>query len=486
MKEGNINKILAAIVVAIVVLAVFVGIVFNSEVIEEKKDSELFAQIRVDENTGVVPFDITFKSLVMNTKGNVQYLWDFGDGTTSNEMNPIHIYQTNGSYTCTLKITDSSGKEKTDFVEILAKRNKAPDIGISINYKTMDRKYIPILPRIISYAGTQQRIINALYDRNPMMLGEGQIECYAQVDDPEDDEIVSYEWVVTPDDGNTRTGITVTANYTFNGSHIKIPELATWRVGRYVIVLTVTDSAGNKANTSLEFQVDKNTEEVKHNQKITNFKNLLNSWNLYFNPILGVTVALFLLKLMAKNGFTGINIVLLVFAKGFLHLDISEQRLRDEIKLFFNKHPIYRNVFNNSFNRWQDRLEKLKNIFPKLTETFDGIIEFIEIFRENWGFKNNRPIIIDYFPSDDAKNVDRNLSKVYVIVEDPEGDPFNIRIHGDYISEIDLTGQYNNTFSAPLITPLPANKEIVWYVNASTEDGVKWTNSTYKFTTFYE
>lgn len=35
----------------------------------------------------------------------VQYLWDFGDGKTSTERNPIHEYQSPGTYTVKLTVT---------------------------------------------------------------------------------------------------------------------------------------------------------------------------------------------------------------------------------------------------------------------------------------------------------------------------------------------------------------------------------------------
>lgn len=37
------------------------------------------------------------------------YLWDFGDGTTSTEENPVHIYATPGYYTVTLSVTNGCG-----------------------------------------------------------------------------------------------------------------------------------------------------------------------------------------------------------------------------------------------------------------------------------------------------------------------------------------------------------------------------------------
>ena len=39
------------------------------------------------------------------------WLWDFGDGNTSNLQNPIHAYSTNGEYTVTLTVSNSNGSD---------------------------------------------------------------------------------------------------------------------------------------------------------------------------------------------------------------------------------------------------------------------------------------------------------------------------------------------------------------------------------------
>ena len=40
----------------------------------------------------------------------VSYLWDFGDGSTSAEVNPVHVYEREGSYKVALIVKDDSEK----------------------------------------------------------------------------------------------------------------------------------------------------------------------------------------------------------------------------------------------------------------------------------------------------------------------------------------------------------------------------------------
>ncbi|MBU1151424.1 PKD domain-containing protein, partial [Patescibacteria group bacterium] len=58
--------------------------------------------------------EITFDaSSSFSANGIVKYLWDFGDGTTTEEMIVKHKYDSPGRYTVTLTITDSTGKTST-------------------------------------------------------------------------------------------------------------------------------------------------------------------------------------------------------------------------------------------------------------------------------------------------------------------------------------------------------------------------------------
>ncbi|MEO8413668.1 MAG: PKD domain-containing protein [Ginsengibacter sp.] len=58
----------------------------------------------------------------LSTGPKLTYLWNFGDGATSSQLNPVHTYNTEGSYTVSLSINDQYGCSdfisKTNYVRI--------------------------------------------------------------------------------------------------------------------------------------------------------------------------------------------------------------------------------------------------------------------------------------------------------------------------------------------------------------------------------
>jgi len=53
-----------------------------------------------------------------SANGN-EFFWDFGDNTTSTEVNPSHLYATSGSYTVSLFVSDTNGCYSSDSVEFI-------------------------------------------------------------------------------------------------------------------------------------------------------------------------------------------------------------------------------------------------------------------------------------------------------------------------------------------------------------------------------
>ena len=68
-----------------------------------------------DKNTGCTPYKIQFTD--QSTQGlntvNSAWFWDFGDGQTSDQKNPSHIYRTSDNFTVSLKVTSNKGCAKT-------------------------------------------------------------------------------------------------------------------------------------------------------------------------------------------------------------------------------------------------------------------------------------------------------------------------------------------------------------------------------------
>jgi PKD repeat protein len=74
------------------------------------------AVLTADTLSGTAPLIVNFSSAGSSDPDGtiVSYHWDFGDQTTSNEANPSHIFNTAGSYTVILTVTDNDGSSAQD------------------------------------------------------------------------------------------------------------------------------------------------------------------------------------------------------------------------------------------------------------------------------------------------------------------------------------------------------------------------------------
>ena len=63
----------------------------------------------VDDSLGCAPFTARFSDRTQMTHQVTSWLWDFGDGTSSTDPNPVHTYQQDGVYTVTLTVSDDNG-----------------------------------------------------------------------------------------------------------------------------------------------------------------------------------------------------------------------------------------------------------------------------------------------------------------------------------------------------------------------------------------
>ncbi|HPO15428.1 MAG TPA: PKD domain-containing protein [Candidatus Hydrogenedentes bacterium] len=73
--------------------------------------------------TGPAPLQVQFEDQSEpGSEDIVAWFWDFGDGLTSTEVNPIHTYQNAGLYTVSLSVTTDVGEDtwfREDYIEVL-------------------------------------------------------------------------------------------------------------------------------------------------------------------------------------------------------------------------------------------------------------------------------------------------------------------------------------------------------------------------------
>ena len=67
------------------------------------------ANFKVDQRLGKAPFIVQFKDL--STNNPTGWSWTFGDGTSSSEQNPRHIYPREGAYDVTLTVSNQYGSD---------------------------------------------------------------------------------------------------------------------------------------------------------------------------------------------------------------------------------------------------------------------------------------------------------------------------------------------------------------------------------------
>lgn len=94
-------------------------------------------QLRISENlvaqfstppTGCAPYNAVFTN---TTLGGQNFIWDFGDGGTSSETDPVHLYPNPGTYTIKLKAFDNSTCNPVDSTQFTITVSPGPIAGFS-------------------------------------------------------------------------------------------------------------------------------------------------------------------------------------------------------------------------------------------------------------------------------------------------------------------------------------------------------------------
>lgn len=81
--------------------------------------STITADFTHSPDPGLVMSEISFSDQSTDSQDDIeQWAWSFGDGSSSNEMNPSHIYTQSGDYTVQLTVTDANGNTDTKSIPV--------------------------------------------------------------------------------------------------------------------------------------------------------------------------------------------------------------------------------------------------------------------------------------------------------------------------------------------------------------------------------
>lgn len=487
MKKTNKKIIAVFIVILLIIVVVLTAVTFGINYFKEEKVNKEPLNVKVFANKveGTAPLLLNFSSIVTNSEGEIKYLWDLGNGNTSEEREPSTIYETNGTYICTLTVTDKRGQKASDRINIFSKNNDPPSVSIILNSKNPSRPYLPGTIKIwAKYAdnfnGRKLRVlVKFLPNSSNLMNMEGFVSCKAIAVDPEGDEIVSYKWILEPYPYTLR-GTQVKPQYVFETkeNEFTFPLLYTFGPSetKFDVTVIVTDSNGNTNYATDQFNVQKSSPETTAgiiNLMTTGFRNFI--WNIIIAPSLSKDMkesfADMLWSFAEKSQLPIIEaylkIKIFIFLLGWNLLSLNDPsliilRFADSFTSLIEKYPTLLEPAAKVLDFSEDLIVNLNVSFISVLA-----LPIIQDVRELWGISNYIPDISDPNPEKGDKVYNPNYPAVSVRVYDLDAKPsdwFNVTIYGKYVKN--ETWNYTNEgiFSANLSNPLPANEKISWYV----------------------
>lgn len=94
------------------------------------------AVISASATEGLAPLEVSFNGSSSSGEGTLTYAWNFGDGASSQEINPVHQYTTAGTYQAQLSVTDENGVSHSEQITIDV-WDEAPSWSLSLNTGTL-------------------------------------------------------------------------------------------------------------------------------------------------------------------------------------------------------------------------------------------------------------------------------------------------------------------------------------------------------------
>jgi PKD repeat protein len=156
--------------------------------------------------TGHPGENIQFTGSVINGTSPYSWHWDFGDGNSSTEQNPIHAYSTEDTYTVVLNVEDFEGKTGTDTTTATIEAIiLEPDLGCqgSLNWADIKPGVTVTGSFTVSNVGDPETLLNWEISEYPEW-GSWTFTPESGIDlTPEDGSVTIEVTVAAPDEKDT-------------------------------------------------------------------------------------------------------------------------------------------------------------------------------------------------------------------------------------------------------------------------------------------
>lgn len=97
------------------------------------------AEFTANLTSGSAPLTVNFTD--QSTNNPITWQWNFGDGGTSTQQNPVHTYNAFGDYTVSLSVSNSYGADtesKTDYISVSGSIGSFTDLRDGQTYQTVE------------------------------------------------------------------------------------------------------------------------------------------------------------------------------------------------------------------------------------------------------------------------------------------------------------------------------------------------------------
>ncbi|MCL6275682.1 PKD domain-containing protein, partial [Muricauda sp. 2012CJ35-5] len=227
---------------------------------------------------GDAPLNVNFTgNSSVDDNGIVSYLWDFGDGTTSNAINPTHTYISSGVFNASLTVTDIEGLVSTDFVSInVTAQNTEGVIGYTLIDSSTNSELLELSDGLQIDANlTDGVLLNIRANTNPPIVGSVRLQLTGALTRSSTENVApyalygdlggnylgtnfpsgNYTLSATPYSGSNLSGIegeTVTINFSIvdSGSTLRVAPLNALKIDMHPNPVSEVAHVGISENQS--------------------------------------------------------------------------------------------------------------------------------------------------------------------------------------------------------------------------------------------